>query len=92
MVRLQNACEAYAMVACQKNAQCVPPADSSCSSKQVADCLATGTENGPKCVSTAAQAIEGCTPTLQAMTCANYCSQNPAGFVFCFAPCVWLCP
>jgi hypothetical protein len=26
------------------------------------------------------------------MTCANYCSQNPAGFVFCFAPCVWLCP
>ena len=91
MLQLETACARYAAIGCQKNLQCAPPAQPDCESQAVAGCLLSGTEHGTFCVASAAAAIEGCTPLLQAMTCDDYCDRTSTGSLRCSAPCSWIC-
>jgi hypothetical protein len=91
MLRLEAACAQYAVIVCQKNLQCAPPAQPDCESQAVAACVDSGTEHGTFCVASVAAAIEGCTPVLEAMTCDDYCDQTSTGSLRCSAPCLWIC-
>jgi hypothetical protein len=91
MLQLEAACAQYAAVGCQKNVQCAPPAQQDCESQAAADCLDSGTAHGTFCVASAAAAIEGCMPVLQAMTCDDYCELTLTGSLRCSAPCTWIC-
>lgn len=91
MLHLEAACAQYAVIGCQKNVQCAPPAQPDCESQAAADCLLSGTEHGGVCAGSAAAAIEGCTPVLEAMTCDDYCEQTSTGSLRCSAPCLWIC-
>ena len=88
---LGAACTRFAEVGCAKNAECRPPAVSTCMSTLYASCVDEGQQHAPTCVFTAAFAIDDCNNRLEAMTCADYCTTTSSGTV-CSAPCVWVCP
>jgi len=87
---LMTACTTWAQAVCEKDAQCAPPAVSTCMSTELAGCLSDGQQGGVACVPAAASAIEGCAGGVTAMTCADYCTTTSSGR-FCSAPCIWLC-
>ncbi len=91
MLRLEAACAQYAAISCLKNLQCAPPAQPDCESQAAADCVSSVIEHGTFCAASAAEAIEGCAPVLEAMTCDDYCDQTSTGSLRCSAPCLWIC-
>ena len=86
LLRLDAACTQYAAISCQKNLQCAPPAQPDCEPQAVTACVSSVIERGTFCAESAAAAIEGCTPVLEAMTCEDYCQPTSTGSLRCSAP------
>ena len=91
MLRLEAACAQYAAISCQKNVQCAPPAQPDCEPQAVTTCVSSVIEHGTFCAASVAEAIERCTPVLEAMACEDYCQPTSTGSLRCSAPCSWIC-
>jgi hypothetical protein len=93
--RIQSVCAEWARVGCTKNQQCVGIDETleQCIAGGTQSCVADNTDaSADTCLETRIDAIESCSPRLEAETCEDYCSTGESGSTFCYFPCIYFCP